>query len=196
VWTAGLALICALGAAGLRDEPGQALVAFSAPDVTMPTDDSALLALMASHDVKDAYAPYWIAHRVMFETGARTEVAPYDYDRYPPNQAAVGASPDPAYLFVTASKTLGSFETWCREHHIGYQAWHLGSFTVVQPARKVDPSALPRTVLSRDAVRLAAVLTCSVGHRTCSCWYDGPSTMLGRQPPAAAWPMRRGRHVA
>jgi hypothetical protein len=148
VWTAGLAVVCALGTAGLRDEPGQALVAFPAPDVTMPADDSALQALLAAHDVKDAYAPYWIAYRVMFETGARTEVTPDDYDRYPPIAAAVDASPDPAYLFITASKTLASFEIWCREHGIGYQEWHLRSFTVVQPATKVNPSALPRAVSS------------------------------------------------
>jgi hypothetical protein len=147
VWTAGLALVCALGTAGLRHEPGRALVAFPAPDVTMPADDSALLALLAAHDVKDAYAPYWIAYRVMFETGTRTEVTPYDYDRYPPIAAAVGASPDPAYLFITASKTLPSFETWCREHGIGYREWHLRGFTVVQPATKVNPSALPHAVL-------------------------------------------------
>jgi hypothetical protein len=146
-WTAGLALVCALGTVGLRDEPGQALVAFPAPDVTMPADDSALQELLADHDVKDAYAPYWIAYRVMFETGARTEVTAYDYDRYPPIAAAVDASPDPAYLFVTASKTLGSFETWCRGHDIGYQEWHLRSFTVVQPATKVKPSVLPHAVL-------------------------------------------------
>ena len=146
-WTAGLALICALGTAGLRDEPGQALVAFPAPDVTMPADDSALQVLLAVHDVKDAYAPYWIAYRVMFETGARTEVTPYDYDRYPPIAAAVDASPDPAYLFVTASKTLGSFETWCREHDIGYREWHSGSFTVVEPVARVNPGALPRAVV-------------------------------------------------
>jgi hypothetical protein len=145
VWTAGLALVCALGAAGLRDEPGQVLVAFPAPDVTMPADDSALLALLAAHDVRDAYAPYWIAYRVMFETG--TQVTPYDYDRYPPIAAAVDASPDPAYLFLTASRTLGSFETWCREHGIGYREWHSRGFTIVQPARKVTPGALPHAVL-------------------------------------------------
>ena len=145
VWTAGLALVCALGAADLRAEPGRALVAFPAPDVTMPVDDSALLALLAAHDVKDAYAPYWIAYRVMFETG--TQVTPYDYDRYPPIAAAVGASPDPAYLFITASRTLGSFETWCREHDVGYRAWHSRGFTVVQPATKVNPGALPHAVL-------------------------------------------------
>ncbi len=68
-------------------------------------------------------------------------------DRYPSLAAAVGASPDPAYLFITASRTLGSFETWCREHGIGYREWHSGGFTVVQPATKVNPGALPHAVL-------------------------------------------------
>lgn len=143
---AGLALACALGTAGLHDEPGPALVAFPAPDVAMPADDSALQALLASHGVRDAYAPYWIAYRVMFETGARTQVTPYDNDRYPPIAAAVAASPDPAYLFITASKTLGSFESWCRQHDVGYRAFHLRGFTVVQPAAKVSPAELPPAV--------------------------------------------------
>jgi len=37
--------------------------------------------------------------------------------------------------------------TWCHDHNIGYQAWHLGSFTVVQPATKVTPGMLPHQVL-------------------------------------------------
>ena len=139
---AALALACALGTAGLHDEPGAALVALPAPDVPMPVDDSALLSLLAAHHVSDAYAPYWIAYRVMFETGGRTQVTAYDYDRYPPIAAAVAASPDPAYLFRTESKTVGAFELWCRGHHVAYQAWHLGAFTVIQPATKVGPGAL------------------------------------------------------
>jgi hypothetical protein len=145
VWTAGLAVACALGTAGLRAEPGQALVGFPAPDVTMPADDSALRALLAAHQIGDAYAPYWIAYRVMFETGV--EVTPEDYDRYPPIAAAVEASPDPAYLFVATSRTLPAFETWCREHHVGYREWRLRGFAVVQPVTKVAPGALPDTVL-------------------------------------------------
>jgi hypothetical protein len=143
VWVAGLALVCALGTIGLLDEPGRALVAFPAPDVAMPVDDSALRVLLATHGVKDAYAPYWMAYRVMFETGGLTQVTAYDYDRYPPIAAAVDASPHPAYLFVSASAMTSSFETWCHDHGIGYRAWHLGSFTVVQPATKVSPSVLP-----------------------------------------------------
>ncbi|MGH3272812.1 MAG: hypothetical protein ACRDNZ_00605, partial [Streptosporangiaceae bacterium] len=146
--TAGLVLACALGTAGLRDEPGQALVAFPAPDVTMPADDSALQVLLAGHDVRDAYAPYWIAYRIMFETGARTKVTPEDYDRYPSIAATVDASPDPAYLFVATSQTLGSFKTWCREHDVGYREWQLRSFAVIQPVTKVDPGELPVAVLN------------------------------------------------
>jgi hypothetical protein len=147
VWAAGLAFICALGTIGLGDEPGQALVAFPAPDVTMPVNDSALQALLATHRIKDAYAPYWMAYRVMFETGGRTAVAPLSYDRSPLIAAAVGASPDPAYLFITASKTVSSFELWCQGRNVGYQVWHRGSFTVVQPTAKVSPGELPAAVL-------------------------------------------------
>jgi hypothetical protein len=146
VWAAGLAFACLLGVAGLRAEPGQALVAFPAPDVTMPVDDSALRTLLATHAVKDAYAPYWMAYRVMFETGGRTEVTPYSNDRYPPIAAAVNASPDPAYLFVSASRTVSLFETWCRHQGVGYQVWRLRDFTVVQPAVRVRPDALSAAV--------------------------------------------------
>lgn len=147
VLVVGIALACALGTVGLAVEPGQALVALPAPDVPMPVDDSALRVLLVRHHIADAYAPYWMAYRVMFETGGRTQAAPYDYDRYPPIAAAVAASPDPAYLFVTASRTVASFEAWCHDHGPGYQAWHLGGFTVVQPAARVTPAALPPAVL-------------------------------------------------
>ena len=147
VWIAGLACACALGTIGLRDEPGRRLVSFPAPDVPMPVNDSALRVLIAAHGVKDAYASYWIAYRVMFETGGRTEVTSYDFDRYPPITAAVNTSPDPAYLFVAASRTVSSFEAWCHDHHVGYQTWHRGGFTVVRPAAKVTPSMLLAEVL-------------------------------------------------
>lgn len=147
VWAVGIALACALGTAGLAAEPGRELVAFAAPDVAMPVNDSSLQRLLAVRGVKDAYADYWIAYRVMFETGGSVAVTAYNYDRYPPIAAAVDASLDPAYLFVTASRTVGSFEKWCREHHLGYQAWSLGSFTVVQPSVKVTPDVLSPAVL-------------------------------------------------
>jgi hypothetical protein len=113
----------------------------------MPANDSALQALLAGHQITDAYAPYWIAYRVTFETGGRTLVTPYDFDRYPPIAAAVAASPHPAYLFVTTSRTVSSFEAWCTGRGVGYQAWQLSAFTVVRPAADVNPATVPRAVL-------------------------------------------------
>ncbi len=147
VWTAGLGCVALLGAIGLHDEPGSVLVGLPTPDVPMPANDSPLLALLSEHGVRDAYAPYWIAYRVTFETGQRTKVASLELDRDPLIAATVSASRDPAYLFVSRSRTLRRFETWCDRHKVGYQAWHRRSFTVVQPRSKVDPEKLPRTVL-------------------------------------------------
>ncbi|HEX8005913.1 MAG TPA: hypothetical protein VF482_05725, partial [Trebonia sp.] len=146
VWVAGLAFACLLGVVGLRAEPGRELVAFPTPDVTMPVDDSSLRMFLATHAVKDAYAPYWMAYRVMFETGGQTEVTPYDYDRYPPIAAAVSASPDPAYLFVSASTTVSLLETWCDHQEVGFRVWRLRDFTVVQPTARIRPDALSAAV--------------------------------------------------
>jgi hypothetical protein len=145
--TAGLVLACALGTAGLLAEPGRQLVAFPAPDVAMPVSDDGLLHLLASHRITDAYANYWIAYRVTFETGGQTTVTPDDYDRYPPMARQVAGSPDPAYLFVSASRTTAAFEAWCRAHDIAYQAWSDGGFTVVRPAAKVTPGMVPAAAL-------------------------------------------------
>jgi hypothetical protein len=123
-------------------------VAFPAPDVAMPVSDDGLLHLLAAHRITDAYANYWIAYRVTFETGGQTAVTPDDFDRYPPMARQVAGSPDPAYLFVSASRTTAAFEAWCRAHAIAYQAWSDGGFTVVRPAAKVTPGMVPAVVLS------------------------------------------------
>lgn len=140
---AGLALACALGTAGLLAEPAGELVAFAAPDVAMPVNDDGLRHLIAEHGITDAYANYWIAYRITFETGGRVRVTPDDYDRYPPLSGEVAASKDPAYLFVAASRTVGALEGWCRAAGIGYQAWTSGGFTAVQPSAHVTPGELP-----------------------------------------------------
>lgn len=148
VWATGLAAVAVLGTIGMRDEPGRALVSFRAPDVPMPIGDSDLLALLRTHHVRDAYASYWIAYRVTFESQGRTNVASSDYDRYPPMNATVAQSPHPAYLFIASSKTVRSFESWCHEHQVRYRVWRRGDFTVVQPATKITSSMLPPRLLS------------------------------------------------
>lgn len=154
VWTAGLALVAVLGTVGLHDEPGRELVGFPAPDVPMPVSDAALLTLLRAHDVRDAYADYWIAYRVVFETRGRTKVTPLNDDRYPPIAAAVRASRDPAYIFVTGSKSISWLETWIREHGVRFRIWRSAGFTVVRPAANVSPGILPAWARGADAASL------------------------------------------
>ena len=79
--------------------------------------------------------------------GVAADGTPDDFDRYPPMAQLVNASPDPAYLFVSASRTTAAFQAWCRKHAIAYRAWSDGGFTVVRPATKVTPGMVPATVL-------------------------------------------------
>ena len=93
-------------------EPASLLVRFGAPDVAMPTNTAPLQAALVAHDVRDAFATYWIAYRTTFESGGRVAVTAYAR-QYPPWAGAVRTSNDPAYIFVTTSATLGRFESWC-----------------------------------------------------------------------------------
>ncbi|HYA68804.1 MAG TPA: glycosyltransferase family 39 protein [Acidimicrobiales bacterium] len=134
--------LAVLGTAGLAMEPAPLLVRFGAPDVAMPTNTAPLQAALVAHDVRDAYATYWIAYRTTFESGGRVDVT--DYTRhYPPFAGAVRSSKDPAFIFVTTSATLGRFESWCAHADVLVHAWRAGSFTIVQPDTKVLPAWLP-----------------------------------------------------
>ena len=147
VLVAGIAVLVVLGIAGLAMEPAPLLVGFGAPDVAMPTNTVPLQAALVTHDVRDAFANYWIAYRTTFESAGRVDVTPFDYDRYPPLAGAVRSSSDPGYIFVTTSASLGRFESWCADAGVAMHAWRAGSFTIVQPASKVLPAWLPAGVV-------------------------------------------------
>jgi len=142
VLVGGMAALVVLGAAGLSMEPAPLLVHFGAPDVAMPINTAPLQAALVAHDVRDAFANYWIADRTTFESGGRVAVTAYAR-QYPPFAGAVLSSNDPAYIFVTTSATLGRFESWCAHAGVPVHAWRAGSFTIVQPVTKVLPARLP-----------------------------------------------------
>ncbi len=156
LWAAMLALLALVGAFTLGREPGPVLVGFGAPDVHMPANDAGVQALVRRHDVHDAYADYWVAYRLTFETDERTVVTPEFFDRYPPFNAQVSSSRDPAYLFVSSSKTVSDFEDWCRQHGVRVRSWSDGGFTLVVPSRRVLPGQVGRPDLS-DAPRPGTV---------------------------------------
>ncbi len=147
VWPLAVALLGALGATALSQAPAAGLVGFPSPDAPLPVNDHDLQVLVAEHHVRDAYADYWAAYRLMFETQEAVDVAPIEHDRNPVLSAKVAASPKPAYLFVAASATLGRFVAWCHQHAGGADVWRQGDFAVVQPATKVLPGQVPRDAL-------------------------------------------------
>ncbi len=147
-WVVGLALLATFGAVAIRDEPARLMAEFPVGGVRMPPDDGALRSLVAAHHVTDAYASYWMAYRLTFETSEATIAVPFFTPRYPPLSARVAASPHPAYLFVAASPTFGWFVAWCASHHIEVRIFRRGAFAVVQPAVRVLPGQLPHSVLS------------------------------------------------
>jgi hypothetical protein len=143
---AGIVLFALLGFVALAEAP-LSLVAFPSPDVPMPVSDSALRLLLREHHVRYAFASYWMAYRVTFETASTTTVTPFDLDRYQPMETAVSDSPAPAYLFVSRSATVGRFVHWCATAGVPIRNWSRSGFTLVEPESRVLPSQVPRSVL-------------------------------------------------
>jgi hypothetical protein len=147
LWAAALAGLALVGSVTLGREPGTLIVGLNAPDVPMPTSDTGAQALVLRHHIHDAFADYWIAYRVTFETDEQSLVTPTFYDRYRPFARQVDASRDPAYLFVSSSRTVSSFENWCREHAVRVQVWNDGGFTLVVPSSRLLPAQVGRDIL-------------------------------------------------
>jgi hypothetical protein len=147
VFPTGLGVLALLGTLALVREPPLLLSEFEAAGAHVPADDTALRTLVAQHHVHDAFASYWLAYRLTFETEEHTLATPFTFERYPPIFDAVAASPHPAYLFLSASPTFGRFERWCTAHHVAFRAATDGAFAVVLPARRVLPLSVPHDVL-------------------------------------------------
>jgi len=148
LWPVGVALLGALGLVALDKAPPRLVVGFDAGGVPMPADDSSLQSLVTEHHVHYAFATYWIAYRITFETNGATEATAFDNDRYPPIAETVQRSKDPVDLFVASSLTARRLERWCEVHGIEYAVWHDGLFTAVRPDTTVLPSELPEGILS------------------------------------------------
>jgi hypothetical protein len=159
LWSTVLAGLALVGAVTLGREPGALIVGLNAPDVPMPVNDAGARALVLRHHVHDAFADYWISYRLTFETDHGALITPTFYDRYRPFAREVDASRDPAYVFVSSSRTVSSFENWCREHAVAVRAWSEGGFTLVVPSRRLLPARVGRDILGEgpDARRANAI---------------------------------------
>ena len=86
----------------------------------IPTDFDPLLRTLEAHDMRHAYAGYWIAWRIVFESDeriiavpgrGRLLMTPHERGRHDPGEAgrypayyrAVATSPSAAYVFLAGS---------------------------------------------------------------------------------------------
>lgn len=106
------AIACALGALSAvgmaqldRRSPPVVLV----DGVAMPADVDPLVNALDAHGIQHAYADYWIAWRIVFETGERLIAVPRGHPgteegRYPPFYRQVASSPAPGHVFLRGSE--------------------------------------------------------------------------------------------
>jgi hypothetical protein len=142
LWLPALAAAVALTLAGVSALARPGVTAPYAPDVRVPASLGPLQGLLARYRVRDAFADYWLAYRTTFETGERTLVDPTYVARDPGIDAAVRASPDPAYLFVSRSVTVARFQAACARLGVPLALYRAGPFTLAVPGRKVLPEQL------------------------------------------------------
>lgn len=140
LWLPGLcaaALACSTTLAGLN-----AVIASKSFD-GVPADLGPARQLLAEHGVLYAFADYWLAYRLTFETRERVTVTPVELVRYLPYHHAVHASPNPAYIFLVGSDRHAAFKRGLAALGVGATEDVRGSVVVVKPARKVVLSDLP-----------------------------------------------------
>jgi hypothetical protein len=109
----GVAVACALGVLSVvgvgelaRRDPPVVVV----DGIAMPADIEPVLRVLETHGIRHAYAGYWIAWRIVFETGEKRIAVPKappgrpdEQGRYPPFYARVAESRDAAYVFLRGS---------------------------------------------------------------------------------------------
>ncbi len=131
------ALAATVSVAGLVDMRGT-----TSPFVAgavLPRDLAPLEAALRAHGVTRAWADYWIAYRVTFETRARVIVAPTTDDRYPAYAAAVRGASAPADVFLAGTRTAVAFATGLDARGIAATRFTTGPWIVFVPARPLAP---------------------------------------------------------
>jgi hypothetical protein len=112
----------------------------------LPDNFAPLERALESHGVTRAWADYWIAYRVTFETRGRVIVAPTSTDRFPAYTAAVKAAASPADLFLAGSRTEAAFAAGLDARGIATTSFSAGPWVVFVPARPVSPDAIPGAI--------------------------------------------------
>jgi hypothetical protein len=141
-----LALVLALSIVSLRAlEDVTVLV----PDRPVPRSNTALIDRLDALGVRHAFASYWIAYPVTFETREHVVVAPVLGTRFTPYDDAVRADPRPAWILLDGSRATRRFERVLRRRGIAYRSVRAGDFVIVLPRARVIPEGVDTHAIFR-----------------------------------------------
>ena len=126
--------------AGLRRLPET--VSPFAPDVHVPANMGPLVDGLERLGVRHAFAQYWIAYRLDYESGERVRATPTTSVRNARYLAKARADRHAAYVFPAASATEPKFRAGLRKLGIPFRRYRFGDFVVIVPARRTSPEAV------------------------------------------------------
>ena len=112
----------------------------------MPTDLGPLEAALRSHGITRAWADYWVAYRVTFETDGGVIVAPTWGDRYPPYDQLLARAAHPADIFLSGTRPDVNFSAGLAARNIAAARFAAGPWVIYVPSRPTPPSAIPGAV--------------------------------------------------
>jgi hypothetical protein len=119
-------------------------------DRPVPIDIGPLVKAMDADGVDTAFASYWIAYRLNFETNERITAVGAPYNRYPPYDDKVRADPKPsAWIFVAGSKADLFFKEFIDRKGEPYTLKTVGGFAYYLPEQKWLPGQVPSSELDR-----------------------------------------------
>ena len=103
-----------------------------------------LLRLLREEQVDTAFAEYWVAYRISFESDETVIAASVGQVRHPPYPERVRASPRPAYVVLEGSGPDGRLGPALDRLGVRHRRAEAGRFAVYLPERAVMPEAVPQ----------------------------------------------------
>jgi hypothetical protein len=132
-------VLCAVGLSTMHD--GNSPIPSDKP---VPLHMAPLIRALDDEGVTTAFATYWIAYRLDFESNERITVAGAPYNRYPPYDVKVRTDPKPpAWIFVAGSKADADFHAAIDGLNEPYRLRTAGGFSIYIPEHKLLPGQVP-----------------------------------------------------
>lgn len=115
-----------------------------APEIRSPHEVTAVVDYLRDQEIGAAWATYWLAYRITFESAEDVIVTPYSGAvRNAEYAAYVREYPDPAYVFLDESAMDDHFAQSLQGMGIGFERTELEGFVVYEPDVDVEPESIP-----------------------------------------------------